>query len=220
MIRSVLGAVEIAKDFTELRDLETGAHLERMARYSRLIAHAIAPGMGLPDEFVENVFLYAPLHDIGKIGIPDKVLLKPGPLDADEWAIMKTHTTKGREMVDSITADLAITTEAADLIMTNIVELHHEALDGSGYSSVSHLLDLPIAGIKLDTSITWGLSDPDSRAPSIARGLAGLAHGMGLVTVAEGVETEDQAAMLSQQGWQEAQGYLFGKPAPVERLAV
>lgn len=133
MIRSVLGAVELAKDFTELRDLETGAHLERMSRYSRLIAHTLAVPLALPDEFVENVFLYAPLHDIGKIGVPDKVLLKPGPLDAAEWEVMKSHTTKGREMVDSISAELEITTESANRIMTNIVELHHEALDGSGY---------------------------------------------------------------------------------------
>lgn len=87
----------------------------------------------LPDEFVENVFLYAPLHDIGKIGVPDKVLLKPGPLDSDEWEVMKSHTTKGRDMVDAISSELDITTAAANRIMTNIVELHHEALDGSGY---------------------------------------------------------------------------------------
>jgi HD-GYP domain-containing protein (c-di-GMP phosphodiesterase class II) len=132
-LRSIMGAVSLAKDFAELRDLETGAHLERMARYSRLLAQTIAEDRGITDEFVENLFIYAPLHDIGKIGIPDRVLLKPGPLDADEWEVMKTHTTKGRRMVDSISEDLDLTTESANRIMRNIVELHHEALDGSGY---------------------------------------------------------------------------------------
>ena len=79
------------------------------------------------------MFLYAPLHDVGKIGIPDHVLLKPGRLDAEEWEIMKTHTIKGRHMVDAINRDLGIGTLNRDDVMRNIVELHHEALDGSGY---------------------------------------------------------------------------------------
>jgi HD-GYP domain-containing protein (c-di-GMP phosphodiesterase class II) len=89
--------------------------------------------LDLTDEFVEAVFLYAPLHDVGKIGIPDHVLLKPGPLDDAEWAIMKSHTVMGREMVDKINHDLGIATLNRDDVMRNIVELHHEALDGSGY---------------------------------------------------------------------------------------
>ena len=132
-LRSIMGAVSLAKDFAELRDLETGAHLERMARYSRLLGRAVADERGVSDEFVENLFIYAPLHDIGKIGIPDRVLLKPGPLDADEWEVMKTHTTKGRVMVDTISTELDLTTESANRLMRNIVELHHESLDGSGY---------------------------------------------------------------------------------------
>lgn len=132
-VRSIIGTVQIARQLTALRDMETGAHLERMARYSRIIARALVEPRGLSDEFVEHVFLYAPLHDLGKIGIPDRILLKPGPLDDEEWAVMKTHTTKGREMVDHITADMNIENLPDDAVMRNIVELHHEALDGSGY---------------------------------------------------------------------------------------
>lgn len=132
-VRTIVGTVQIARQLTALRDMETGAHLERMARYSRIIAKALVEPRGLTDEFVEHVFLYAPLHDIGKIGIPDRILLKPGPLDPDEWEVMKTHTTKGREMVDHITTDMAIDNLPDDTVMRNIVELHHEALDGSGY---------------------------------------------------------------------------------------
>jgi HD-GYP domain-containing protein (c-di-GMP phosphodiesterase class II) len=132
-VRSIIGTIQVARDLTELRDIETGAHLERMARYSRVIARELVEPLDLTDEFVEAVFLYAPLHDVGKIGIPDHVLLKPGSLDPDEWEVMKSHTSKGRQMVDMINRDLGIGTLNRDDIMRNIVELHHEALDGSGY---------------------------------------------------------------------------------------
>lgn len=132
-VRSIIGTIAVARDLTELRDIETGAHLERMARYSRIVARGLIEPLDLTDEFVEAVFLYAPLHDVGKIGIPDHVLLKPGRLDAEEWEIMKTHTIKGRHMVDAINRDLGIGTLNRDDVMRNIVELHHEALDGSGY---------------------------------------------------------------------------------------
>jgi HD-GYP domain-containing protein (c-di-GMP phosphodiesterase class II) len=132
-IRSIVGTVLIARDFTELRDFETGAHLERMSRYARIITRALTEPLDLSDEYVEHVYLYAPLHDIGKIGIPDRILLKPGPLDPEEWEIMKTHTTKGREMVDHISADLHIDNLPDNAVLLNIVEFHHEAIDGSGY---------------------------------------------------------------------------------------
>lgn len=132
-IRSIIGTIQVARDLTELRDIETGAHLERMARYSRMIAKGLVEPLDLTDEFVEAVYLYAPLHDVGKIGIPDRILLKPGRLDADEWKIMQTHTTMGRRMVDTINEDLGIGAVNRDDVMRNIVELHHEALDGSGY---------------------------------------------------------------------------------------
>lgn len=132
-VRSIIGTIQVARDLTELRDIETGAHLERMARYSRIIARKLVEPLDLSDEYVEAVFLYAPLHDVGKIGIPDHVLLKSGPLDASEWEVMKSHTIKGRQMVDTINRDLGIGALNRDDVMRNIVELHHEALDGSGY---------------------------------------------------------------------------------------
>ncbi len=132
-IRSIIGTVSLARDFAEFRDFETGAHLQRMARYARVIAKGLAAERGLPDEFVEQIFLYAPLHDIGKIAIPDRILLKPGKLDPDEWEIMKTHTTRGREMIERITVDLRVESLPNDEMLKSIVELHHEAMDGSGY---------------------------------------------------------------------------------------
>lgn len=132
-VRSIVASAKIACDFAHLRDFETGTHLERMARYSRIIAKTIAPLNGLADEFVEHVFLFAPLHDIGKIGVPDSVLLKPGKLNAGEREIMQSHVVKGCEIAQKILGDFAIQHLADSKLMLNIVKYHHELLDGSGY---------------------------------------------------------------------------------------
>ena len=133
VIRSILGSIQMAREFAQMRDIETGTHLTRIARYARVIAKEIAPELGRSDEWVESVFLYSPLHDIGKIGIPDGILFKPGPLTPDERTIMKAHTEIGLELVNSITGRLAVQNTGSAHIMRNIVELHHEAVDGSGY---------------------------------------------------------------------------------------
>ncbi len=86
---------------------------------------------------------------------------------------------------------------------------------GTGFSSISHLRDLPISGLKLDQSFTSGLTLDDDRAERLAQGLVGLADGLGLKTVAEGVETQEQANILAAQGWQLGQGWLYGKAAPL-----
>ena len=132
-IGSVVSTIQIARDFTQLRDNETAHHMDRMARYSRLMARDAAAEFGLGDEQVEHIFLFAPMHDLGKIGIPDRILLKPGPLDEDEWEIMRSHTTLGAGMIDSILRDLEMVDVPDRTMLRNIVELHHEKLDGSGY---------------------------------------------------------------------------------------
>ena len=132
-VRTVIGTVQMARDFTLLRDFETGEQLVRMSRLARLIGERLIHPLGLTDLFVEHVHLYAPLHDIGKIGIPDRILLKPGPLDEQEWEVMRTHTTKGRDMAETIMADVGFPSLPEPQVMLNIVELHHEKLDGSGY---------------------------------------------------------------------------------------
>jgi sensor c-di-GMP phosphodiesterase-like protein len=85
---------------------------------------------------------------------------------------------------------------------------------GTGYSSITHLRDLPISGMKLDRSFTQGIGDAESTAEQLARALGGLAHGLGLDTVAEGVETQDEAAVLASHGWVHGQGWFYGKAAP------
>lgn len=101
-IRTLVATVRAARAFSRSRDNETGAHVDRTAYYSRLIVRAIAPQYALDDEQIERVFLFSPLHDIGKIGIPDNVLLKPGRLSGSEYAVMKTHPTIGRDLVDAL----------------------------------------------------------------------------------------------------------------------
>ncbi len=86
---------------------------------------------------------------------------------------------------------------------------------GTGFSSISHLRDLPISGLKLDQSFTMGVMHQGSRAAQLSHGLAGLASAMGIRTIAEGVETVEQAKVLAEQGWELGQGWLFGKPQPL-----
>jgi EAL domain-containing protein (putative c-di-GMP-specific phosphodiesterase class I) len=86
---------------------------------------------------------------------------------------------------------------------------------GTGFSSISHLRDLPIAGLKLDRSFTSDVAIEGSRAARLAEGLAGLAEGLGLSTVAEGVETAEQARALHDLGWMFGQGWLYGQAAPL-----
>lgn len=132
-IRTIVSTVQAARDIANLRDTETGAHLDRMSRYARIVAQDIAPKYGFDDEFVEYVFLFAPLHDIGKIGIPDNVLLKAGLLDTHEKEIMRTHAQKGRQIIDSMLHDFGLESLEYLDILRNIAEHHHETMDGRGY---------------------------------------------------------------------------------------
>jgi HD-GYP domain-containing protein (c-di-GMP phosphodiesterase class II) len=99
----------------------------------------------LSDEFVEYLFLFAPLHDIGKVGIPDRILLKPGRLDGEEWVVMQTHVKIGLDLVDHIVSDLGLSSDPAAQVMRDVVGGHHERGDGSGYPLGLRLEDIPMA---------------------------------------------------------------------------
>jgi HD-GYP domain-containing protein (c-di-GMP phosphodiesterase class II) len=126
-------AVDFAREVSKVHDEETGSHLDRMARYARLIARSLAARYKLDDEFVEFVFLFAPMHDVGKIGIPDRILMKAGPLSADEKRVMETHVSKGVQIIDMIGESFGVRGGQHFCTLRNIVEYHHEACDGSGY---------------------------------------------------------------------------------------
>jgi HD-GYP domain-containing protein (c-di-GMP phosphodiesterase class II) len=143
-ISAVVGAVRLARRFSRLRDGETGGHIERMAHFSRLIAEGLLDELPINYDFVENLFLFAPLHDIGKIGVPDHVLLKPEALDGEEVAIMREHVVKGREIADQIIDDFQLGQLPHISILRNVVELHHECVDGSGYPRGLRGDDIPL----------------------------------------------------------------------------
>jgi putative two-component system response regulator len=118
----------------EHRDNETGLHIIRMSKYCQ----SIAQEMGLSEAEVELILNASPMHDIGKLGIPDRVLLKPGKLDAEEWEIMKTHTSKGAEILEGHPSELLSTAKAIALY-------HHEKWDGSGYPGGIKGAQIPLA---------------------------------------------------------------------------
>lgn len=132
----------------ESRDAETGAHIERVQSYTRLIARHLAPEVrtrhGIDDEYVRLLFQTSPLHDLGKVGIPDSILLKPGKLTSDEFEVMKTHTVVGAETLD---AALQRFPNARFLQVAREIALsHHEKFDGSGYPRGLAGQQIPMCG--------------------------------------------------------------------------
>ena len=132
----------------ESRDPETGAHLERMRCYSRILASHLA---GLPKfrdevnaDYVRMIYLTSPLHDIGKVGIPDSVLLKPARLSDREFEIMKQHTLIGAETLDAALRGhpgTGFLRMGRDIALT-----HHERWDGTGYPHGRSGEDIPLCG--------------------------------------------------------------------------
>jgi putative two-component system response regulator len=120
----------------ETRDPETGNHILRTQGYVHLLARRLQThprfAEQLTDAFIELLARSAPLHDIGKVGIPDAILLKPGALNADEWAIMKTHAQLGASAIEHAEQDAEKPVEFLALAK-NIAHWHHEKWDGSGY---------------------------------------------------------------------------------------
>lgn len=135
--RSLAASVRTATSMVHQRDFETGSHLDRMANYARLIANEVAKRYQLDDERVEYIFLFSPLHDIGKIGIPDSILLKPGKLTEEEFETMKAHTMKGGEIIDAMLSNLGLEDLPHAGMLRNIAMHHHEAVNGSGYHGLT-----------------------------------------------------------------------------------
>lgn len=120
---------------SEYRDYETGNHVIRMSKNCELLAQAA----GLDENLVRNIYLASPLHDVGKIGIPDNVLLKPGKFNDQEWDVMKSHVEIGADIIGDPTNELMKT---AHTIVLN----HHEKWDGSGYPAGRKGDEIPIEG--------------------------------------------------------------------------
>jgi putative two-component system response regulator len=119
----------------EYRDTTTGAHISRIGMYSNKLAEA----MSLPPDFVERITFASSMHDLGKIGIPDNILLKNGPLTKDEYELMKTHTIMGEQILSG--SDYPAIQLAASVALN-----HHERFDGGGYPRSLKGEDIPIEG--------------------------------------------------------------------------
>ncbi len=115
-----LGSIQMLAGAVDEKDPYTRGHSDRVTRYSMLIGKE----MNLPSTFLETLQISAQLHDVGKIGIEDHILKKPGALNAEEFEVMKTHTTKGANILRPVT-------QLAEMLPG--IELHHESLDGRGY---------------------------------------------------------------------------------------
>lgn len=132
----------------EMRDVETGRHVDRVALYSRALARALLKNPQFSAEvdetFVRQIHQASALHDIGKVAVPDAVLLKPTRLSAAEWAIMRSHTTLGAGALETSMRDYP---DAAFLKMTrDIVATHHEKWDGTGYPHSLVGEEIPLVG--------------------------------------------------------------------------
>ncbi|HJU83167.1 MAG TPA: HD domain-containing phosphohydrolase [Holophagaceae bacterium] len=134
-VRTLLAVLRSVHAMIHARDPETGKHLERMGRYVRLIAQDLADrGIeDFDDVFIEHITAFAPLHDLGKVGVPDAVLRKPQKLDPEEFDVMKRHTTLGRQLIEEILAHFGLEGMEDAEVLKQVAEFHHEQLDGSGY---------------------------------------------------------------------------------------
>lgn len=117
----------------EYRDADTGNHILRIAKYS----HLIAKGIGMQADYCDLIEHASPMHDVGKIGIPDHILLKPGKLNQNEWVIMRTHSAMGYEILSGSTSKYM-------QMGATIALHHHEKYDGSGYPNGLIANDIPI----------------------------------------------------------------------------
>jgi len=131
---------------SEYRDNNTGLHIKRISSYCRILAK----GYGLSETDCDLIYHASPMHDIGKIAIPDSILLKPGPLNSYEYDIMKTHTTIGRNILSGKDAFGTIVFAGSENPLIEkaktIAYTHHEKWDGSGYPEGNHGTNIPIEG--------------------------------------------------------------------------
>ncbi len=119
----------------EYKDEETGNHIKRVSEFSKVIAESL----GMEDVFIETIYYASPLHDVGKIGIPDNILTKQGKLTQEEWKIMKNHTILGHQLLkDSPSIIIQVASQVA--------YTHHERWDGKGYPNGLSMEEIPLYG--------------------------------------------------------------------------
>ncbi len=141
--------IEIAGKLAEFRDEETGEHINRTKQYIRLLATRnrelkTSVSRSMDDRYIELLTKSAPLHDIGKVGIPDEILLKPGRLTPEEFNVIKKHTVYGRDII--MTSAKSLGRDSFLTIAREIAYSHHEKWDGTGYPEGLNQTEIPLAG--------------------------------------------------------------------------
>ena len=144
---SQLSTIFATSKLAESKDPETGAHLERMRMYCRILAEDLSKTDKyksiISEGYIDCIYTASPLHDIGKVGVPDNILSKPGKLDSNEWGIMKSHTTIGGDTLRAVDEKHP----GNDFIRMGIeiADNHHEKWDGSGYPAGKKGEEIPLS---------------------------------------------------------------------------
>lgn len=148
LVKSQQLTMEAMVSMVETRDPETGEHIKRTQHYAQALARYLKKNglflSMLTDTYIATLFLSVPLHDIGKVGIPDRILLKPGKLTDEEFGLMKQHTSHGRETIERVSKD--IKGDHYLKMGAEIAGTHHERWDGKGYPQGLSGDDIPLSG--------------------------------------------------------------------------
>lgn len=223
----------VYQPIVRLRDRKVIGH-EALVRWQHPVRGLVSPGDFLP--VAEESGLIVPLgrHVLHQVCTTLRDRSDMGPISVNVSAVelasrgwagsllatLEDYAVKPEQIVVEVTetavlSQLDSTGEDLASLRDLGVGVHVDDF-GTGFSSISLLRDLPVTGLKLDRSFVQSLTSDDSQANALSAGVAGLVHGLHLTGIAEGVETEAQWATLLSQGWEFGQGYLFGRPAPME----
>lgn len=179
------GLMVLMADMVETRDSDTGAHIQKTAEYVRIILEGLARKGYYNDiitpQYIEDVIRSAPLHDVGKLKIPDAILNKPGKLTDEEFEIMKTHSTAGKEIIDK-----AISNVEGEIFLRearNMAAYHHERWDGRGYPESLSGEDIPLsARVMAVADVFDALTSPRVYKPAfpVSKAIGIIEEGKGL----------------------------------------